>query len=344
MRSSCSSLPDRTPQAHRVGTLFAWAGTAFTAIPSRSESASCAPPAAPGIADLVVSSVARGPTTFAAIAARSAIHLSGSLSGCLQTALRRSPRGPLGVTARRRRHHPRHDGGRVAALVRPGAPDEPELLPCAPPPSLTRTRLRAAQRAAAEVRASRTRIIEAGDAGRRRLGRDLTTALSGGASGSGSLQLARGRSPTGTAPSTSSSRRRTPVGGALQGFVRSRRHPSSDPHRRGPCAGNRRPRGALQSDQAYCRPTFARTGRGHGLPSRARLLRRRKTAHASGPRSPSPARGVESRSRSRTTVSADPTRGTSLRGLRDRVEALDGHLEVGTQVGGTRVTAVIPCV
>ena len=36
--------------------------------------------------------------------------------------------------------------------------------------------------------------------------------------------------------------------------------------------------------------------------------------------------------------------GTGLRGLRDRVEALDGHLEVETQVGvGTRVTAVIPC-
>jgi len=36
--------------------------------------------------------------------------------------------------------------------------------------------------------------------------------------------------------------------------------------------------------------------------------------------------------------------GTGLRGLRDRVEALDGHLEVETRAGrGTRVTAVIPC-
>jgi signal transduction histidine kinase len=36
--------------------------------------------------------------------------------------------------------------------------------------------------------------------------------------------------------------------------------------------------------------------------------------------------------------------GAGLRGLRDRVEALDGRLEVDSPVGGgTRVTAAIPC-
>ena len=40
---------------------------------------------------------------------------------------------------------------------------------------------------------------------------------------------------------------------------------------------------------------------------------------------------------------ADPTRGSGLRGLADRVEALDGSLEVMSAAGaGTRVTAVIP--
>jgi PAS domain S-box-containing protein len=41
---------------------------------------------------------------------------------------------------------------------------------------------------------------------------------------------------------------------------------------------------------------------------------------------------------------ADPTRGSGLRGLVDRVEALDGDLEVESPRGsGTRIRAVIPC-
>jgi signal transduction histidine kinase len=37
--------------------------------------------------------------------------------------------------------------------------------------------------------------------------------------------------------------------------------------------------------------------------------------------------------------------GPGLRGLRDRVEALDGRLEVASPAGGgTRVSAAIPCV
>jgi signal transduction histidine kinase len=41
---------------------------------------------------------------------------------------------------------------------------------------------------------------------------------------------------------------------------------------------------------------------------------------------------------------ADPGRGSGLRGLADRVEALDGRLRVSTPpAGGTRVRAEIPC-
>jgi signal transduction histidine kinase len=41
---------------------------------------------------------------------------------------------------------------------------------------------------------------------------------------------------------------------------------------------------------------------------------------------------------------ADPARGSGLRGLADRVEALDGRLRVSSPVnGGTVVTAEMPC-
>jgi signal transduction histidine kinase len=40
---------------------------------------------------------------------------------------------------------------------------------------------------------------------------------------------------------------------------------------------------------------------------------------------------------------ADPSLGTGLRGLADRVAALDGHLDVESSNGGTRISAEIPC-
>jgi len=41
---------------------------------------------------------------------------------------------------------------------------------------------------------------------------------------------------------------------------------------------------------------------------------------------------------------ADASRGTGLRGLADRVEALDGSFAVHSPAGaGTRIEAVIPC-
>jgi signal transduction histidine kinase len=41
---------------------------------------------------------------------------------------------------------------------------------------------------------------------------------------------------------------------------------------------------------------------------------------------------------------ADPSRGTGLRGLADRVEALDGRLQVTSRPGeGTTIRADLPC-
>ena len=41
---------------------------------------------------------------------------------------------------------------------------------------------------------------------------------------------------------------------------------------------------------------------------------------------------------------ADPALGTGLRGLADRLAALDGHLEVESPAAsGTRISAEIPC-
>ena len=41
---------------------------------------------------------------------------------------------------------------------------------------------------------------------------------------------------------------------------------------------------------------------------------------------------------------ADPARGTGLRGLADRLEALGGRLDVDSPVGGgTHIKAEIPC-
>jgi signal transduction histidine kinase len=41
---------------------------------------------------------------------------------------------------------------------------------------------------------------------------------------------------------------------------------------------------------------------------------------------------------------ADPSRGSGLNGLADRVQALGGGLELRSEVGsGTRVSVVIPC-
>jgi signal transduction histidine kinase len=41
---------------------------------------------------------------------------------------------------------------------------------------------------------------------------------------------------------------------------------------------------------------------------------------------------------------ADPSRGTGIRGLSDRVEALDGHLDLDSPPGsGTRIRAEISC-
>ena len=112
------------------------------------------------------------------------------------------PRGsPLDVTTREGRAVTvlEHDGRRVAALVHdPALLDEPELLEAvgaAASLTLENARLQAELSAQlAEVRASRARIVEAGDAERRRLERDLHDGAQQRLLGIRlALQLARGR-------------------------------------------------------------------------------------------------------------------------------------------------------
>ena len=61
-------------------------------------------------------------------------------------------------------------------------------------------------------------------------------------------------------------------------------------------------------------------------------------------RCPRPATRSSSRWSTTGVGGADTERGTGLRGLADRVEALGGRLRVWTPVGGgTRVRAEMPC-
>jgi signal transduction histidine kinase len=249
-----------------------------------------------------------------------------------------------------------HDGKRLAALVHdPALVDEPELLDAvgaAASLALENARLQAELRAQlTEVRASRARIVAAGDAERRRLERDLHDGAQQRLLGIRlALQLARGRladdgfsvdellveadaevvdalaelralargihpvilTEEGLAPALAGLARRTPVPVEVS------------------VCGERLP--AAVEATAYFVAAEA-------------LANIAKHAHASNA-------SVEiARSNGRLAVNvadngnggADPA-GAGLRGLRDRVEALDGQLQVvSPRGGGTRVSALIPC-
>jgi signal transduction histidine kinase len=248
------------------------------------------------------------------------------------------------------------DGKRLAALVHDSALlDEPELLDAvgaAASLALENARLQAELRAQlAEVRSSRARIVAAGDAERRRLERDIhdgaqqrllgirlalqlaRARLADGGSSAGELlaeadaevvealdelrALARGIHPAilteeGLAPALAALARRAPV--PVEVTVCSERLP------------------APVETTAY-------------FVSAEALANVAKHAHASC------ASIAVTRWNGRVAVEvaddgvggADAS-GAGLRGLRDRVEALDGRLGVESPAGGgTRVTAAIPC-
>ena len=202
----------------------------------------------------------------------------------------------------------------------------------------------------AEVQASRERLVAAGDAERRRLERNLhdgaqqrLVAIVAAAAPAAVPRRA------GIPSANNSPRPRARARPVARGAARARpRDPPRDPQPR----PRRRARVA--------RPAF--DGAGHGV---LRTLTSRRPSRSSSPRTSSPPRpwptspstrgdvvtmpsrdaGGVAVSRSRNGVGgADPAHGTGLRGLTDRVEALDGRLAVTSPPDeGTTVTAEFPC-
>ena len=203
-----------------------------------------------------------------------------------------------------------------------------------------------------ELRSSRARIVEAGDVERRRLERNLHD---GAQQRLVSISLfpplgrGEGRSRSGGGAQALDEGERG-ADACARGAPRARaRHPPRDPHRPRPRAGSSGPRDA--GDRAG----HARGGAG-GAPARTggggRVLRRLRGA----PERRQVRAGLERDRADRTAERARPRRGgrrrrgrrrpvagSGLRGLADRVEALDGRLEVESAPGrGTIVRAEIP--
>ncbi len=248
-------------------------------------------------------------------------------------------------------------GKRVAALVHdPSLLDDPELVEAvgaAASLALENSRLQAELRAQlAEVRASRTRIVEAGDAERRRLERDLHDGAQQRLLGIRlALQLASGRLADGGASVDDLlAEADAEVVGALEELRALARgiHP------------------AILTEEGLA-PALAALARRAPVPVELTVCRERlpapveatayfvagealanvvKHAHASHVTiEVTRANGRVAIDVTDDGVGGADAGGAGLRGLRDRVEALDGRLRVESpSAGGTRVTAAIPCV
>jgi signal transduction histidine kinase len=268
------------------------------------------------------------------------------------------PRGnPLDLTAREGRAVTEldHDGERVAALVHdPALLDEPELLDAvgaAASLALENARLQAELSAQlAEVRASRARIVEAGDAERRRLERDLHDGAQQRLLGIRlALQLARGRLGDQREVEELLAEADAEVLGALdelRTLARGIHPPILTDEGLGPALAAlvRRAPVPVTLDVAPERLPERVEATAYFVASEA-LANVAKHAHASQ------ATVAVARMNGRVAIEvADDgvggadAEGAGLRGLRDRVEALDGKLEVVSSTqGGTRVRAAIPC-
>ena len=222
------------------------------------------------------------------------------------------------------------------------------------PPSLAleNARLQAELRAQlAEVRASRARIVEAGDAERRRLERDLHDGAQQRLLGIRlALQLARGQLADGGALSRSCSTTRTPRSSA-----RSRscaRSPAASIRRSSPTKGSLpllphlRDARRVPVELAVCAERLPAPVEATAYFVAAEALAN-VVKHAG--RLPRVIHVTRTNGRLVIDITDDgnggaDADGAGLRGLRDRVEALDGHLAVESPPGGgTRVTAAIPC-
>ena len=264
---------------------------------------------------------------------------------------------PLVVSAREGRAVTvlEHDGRRVAALGHdPALLEEPELLDAvgaAARLALENARLQAELTAQlAEVRASRARILEAGDAERRRLERDLHDGAQQRLLGIRlALKLAQGRLGDHHAVEELLAEADAEVVGALdelRTLARGIHPPVLTDEGLGPAlaALARRAPVPVELQISPERLPGRVEATAYFVASEA-LANVAKHAHAT--------RATIAVNRTNGRVSIEVTDdgiggadldGTGLRGLRDRVEALDGHLEVDSPAAdGTLVRAVIPC-
>ena len=263
----------------------------------------------------------------------------------------RRARRPPAAVARGRTVTPIDDARRAARGARPRrrAPRRPALSSSPSPPRRgLRSRTRACRPRRAHGRRSsrrpRRRIVEAADAQRRRLEEELRLGAARRLETVAAL-LAEARAGVAAGEATSIATLDAELGDA-------RRELQEFAHGVQPAALTE---GGLDAGADRCSPTtLGRSGRRAGRDRQAarRRSRRRSTSSARR-RSPTPpstpaATRVDDRgerasrdaspSRSPTTASAARTRsrGSGLRGLADRVEALGGRLDVGQPEPGAR--------
>jgi signal transduction histidine kinase len=248
-----------------------------------------------------------------------------------------------------------HDGNRLAALVHdPSLLDDPELVAAvgaAATLSLENARLQVELSAQLEeVRASRARLVEAEDAERRRIERDLHDGAQQRLLGIRlALQLARDRVGDDDGVEALLAEADAEVGGALEELRALARgiHPAVlTDEGLAPALGALARRAPVPVDVAVNGERFP-----PGVEATAYFVACEALAnavkHAGATRVAIDVTRIDGRLAIAVADDgvggADPG-GQGLRGLRDRVEALDGRLDVTSPAGGgTRVTAAIPC-
>jgi signal transduction histidine kinase len=248
-----------------------------------------------------------------------------------------------------------HDGNRLAALVHdPSLLDDPQLVEAvgaAATLALENARLQVELRAQLqEVRASRARIVAAADAERRRIERDLHDGAQQRLLGLRlALQLARDRIGDAAAVEALLAEADAEVGGALEELRALARgiHPAVlTDEGLAPALGALARRAPVPVDVAVNGERFP-----PAVEATAYFVACESLANAVKHAGASRVAIDVTRTNGRVAISvADDgvggadLGGAGLRGLRDRVEALDGRLNVTSPAGGgTRVTAAIPC-